>query len=182
MPRGGHNRRTAEEHAANGTYRKDRHAQAKVDLPVALEAVDPSPAVPVSVHEEWKVVTQRLVQLGILIDADLPLLESAFVLLADARYYHSLIDQVRNSLEGLTDEMAEDLPVEKQAAIVRAQAEAIKALVSLNGAHTKALSLFSGIVTRFAISPAERARILHQLPRKPSDDPPKKSVRAILKR
>jgi hypothetical protein len=64
-----------------------------------------------------------------------------------------------------------------------AQAEAVKALVSLNGMHIKALTLFTGIVSRFAISPSERAKILHALPkRKDENEKPKKSIRAILKK
>jgi hypothetical protein len=175
MPRGGNNRKPAEVHVAEGTYRKDRHQEKKNDLPVAIDAVNPSPAVPSSVHSEWKVVTQRLVGLGILLDADLPLLESAFVLLADARYYHDLIERVKKSIE----EMEEENTVEA----AMAQAEAVKALVSLNGMHIKALTLFTGIVSRFAISPSERAKILHALPkRKDENEKPKKSIRAILKK
>jgi hypothetical protein len=173
MPRGGHNRKPAEVHQAEGTFRKGRHSEVKTDLPVAIEAVAPSPAVPPSVHSEWRVVTQRLVGLGILIDADLPLLESAFVLLADARYYHELIERVKKSIE--------DLAEEDTVEAAEAQADAVAALVSLNGMHIKALTLFTGIVSRFAISPAERAKILHALP-KPKEEAPKKSIRAILKK
>lgn len=170
---GGRPRKPVEEHVANGTYRKDRHGEASASLPVALEAVVPSPAVPASVHAEWKIVTGRLVSLGILIDADLPLLESAFVLLADARYYHELIERVKRSIEELSEEDSIEA--------AEAQAEAIKALVSLNGMHVKALTLFTGIVSRFAVSPSERAKILHALP-KPKDEAPKKSIKAILKK
>jgi hypothetical protein len=172
MPR---RREPAEVHVAKGNYRKDRHEEASKDLPVATDAVNPSQIVPESVHSEWRVVTQRLVGLGILLDADLPLLESAFVLLADARYYHELIERVKKSI----DEMSEENTVEA----AMAQAEAVKALVSLNGMHVKALTLFTGILSRFAISPSERAKILHALPkRKDDDDRPKKSIRAILKK
>jgi hypothetical protein len=170
MPR---RREPAAVHAAKGTYRKDRHEEPPLNLPVAVEAIEPTPWVPESVRTEWAMVTRRLVSLGIIIDADLPLLESAFVLLADARYYHELIERVKKSIS----EMEEDNTIEA----AMAQAEAVKALVSLNGMHVKALTLFTGIVSRFAISPSERAKILHALPKK-KEDAPKKSIRAILKK
>lgn len=169
----GRPRKPAEMHVAQGTYRKDRHGEPALDVPVLLEAVQPSPAVPESVHAEWRMVTRRLVSLGILIDADLPLLESAFVLLADARYYHELIGRVQRQI----DEVSEDGTEEA----AQAQADLLKALVSLSGMHTKAVSVFSSIASKFAISPSERARILHMLPKK-KDDAPKKSIRAVLKK
>ncbi|MCX7023059.1 MAG: hypothetical protein NT080_00385 [Spirochaetes bacterium] len=166
-------REPAAVHVAKGTYRADRHAEPTVDLPVATDAVIPSPAVPESVHKEWGTVTRRLIGLGILIDADLPLLESAFVLLADARYYHELIARVMTSIEEINEEGPENSG--------QAEEDAIKMLVMLNGMHIKALTLFTSIVSRFAISPSERAKILHALP-KGKEEKPKKSIRAILKK
>lgn len=174
-------RKPAEVHIAQGTYREDRHGEPAFDMPVLLEAIKPSAAVPKSVHTEWRMVTQRLVSLGILIDADLPLLESAFVLLADARYHHELIERAKTTIEDTSEELSKDLPTEKKLEAMVAQAEALKALVSLNGMQVKALSLFSSIASKFAISPSERARILHMLPKK-KDDVPKKSIRAVLKK
>jgi len=170
MPR---RREPAAVHAAKGTFRADRHSEPNIDLPIVLESVQPSPAVPDSVRDEWQTTTRRLVSMGILIDADLPLLESAFVLLADARYFHELLERVKKSIDTLSDEDTVEAAM--------AQAEAVKALVSINGMHIKALTLFTGIVSRFAISPSERAKILHALP-KPRGDAPKKSIRAILKK
>lgn len=172
MPR---RREPAAVHAAKGNYRKDRHGEAPANLPVATDAALPSEAVPASVHPEWRIVTQRLLELGILIDADIPLLESAFVLLADARYFHELMERVKKSIA--------DMENESTVAAAEAQAAAVKALVSLNGMHIKALDLHTRIISRFAISPSERAKILHALPkRKDEDEKPKKSIRAILKK
>jgi phage terminase small subunit len=170
----GRPRKSAQEHVASGTYKASRHAESSaMDLPIAVDALTPTKSVPAEVHEEWRLVASRLVEMGILIDADRPLLESAFVLLADARYYHELIDRVKKSIERMEDDDTVEAAM--------AQAEAIKALVSLNGMHIKAVALFSTIISKYGITPSERAKILHALPKR-KDDAPKKSIRNILKK
>lgn len=158
-------RKPAEQHKANGTYRADRHAESAV-VPMGEIIMEPSEHVPVAVHPEWNTTMRRLVDLGIIIDADLPLLEQAFSLLADARYTHELMERVKSSIDNAEGE--ED-------------GDAVKLLVSLNSMHIKSATLYSTIMSKFAITPSERAKILHALPKK-KDDTPKKSINAILAR
>lgn len=162
----GRPRKSAAQHQSEGTYRADRHAEAAVVVPLGDVSISPSKRVPASVHPEWTITMRRLVDLGIIIDADLPLLESAFVLLADARYYHELMDRIKESIDNSEGEES---------------ADAVKLLVSINSMHIKAVTLYSSIVSKFAITPSERAKILHALP-KNKDDEKKKSINAILAR
>ncbi|RPI97350.1 MAG: hypothetical protein EHM32_01675 [Spirochaetales bacterium] len=174
MPR---RRIPAAQHVAKGTYRRDRHEEAPIDLPVELNAVTPSPIVPPSVRSEWGIVVRRLLEVGILIDADVHFLEEAFVLLADARYFHELIESIKKDLAKLEKaKPAKGLTISD---IIQAKAAAMAALVSVNGMHVKSLSLFTSIISRFGISPSERARILHLLPKKPPGDK-KKSIKGII--
>jgi len=119
--------------------------------------------------------------MGILVDADLPLLEQGFVLLADARYFHQLIDSEKVVLDRTKKELTKSLDTEELVAVAKAQAAAIGALVSLNGMHVKALTLFNSIICRFAITPSERAKILHALkPKTPGKEAPRKSIKKII--
>lgn len=171
-------RKSAEQHAAEGTYRGDRHSQPAIDIPVAQGSIVPSPRIPKTVVSEWVETTRRLVGLGILIDADIPLLESAFVLLADARYFHELLETAQKDIEKVAKmKKTKDLTA---ADIAKIRASTIDSLVSLNGMHIKALSLYTSIISRFGISPSERAKILHSLPKRPKD-PERKSIKSVIK-
>lgn len=127
----------------------------------------PSVNVPDAVREEYTMTARRLLDVGILIDADIPSLESAFVLLADARYYHELMERVKQNLDELDDQESVD--------------KAMKMLVSATSMHIKSLTLFSSIISNFGVTPNARAKILHALPKK-KDDPNKKSIKSVLAR
>ena len=174
MPR---TRKPAAQHQAEGTYRADRHAEPSIDLPVALDAIRPSTLVPSSVLSEWDEVTRRLVGIGILIDADVPLLEQAFVLLADAKRFHADMDAAYKSLVDVDKmKLSKDFTAADR---LRLRQSVQDSITSLNTQHIKALALFNTIISKFGISPSERAKILHMLPKK-SDETPKKSIKAVL--
>lgn len=160
----GRPRKSADQHKVEGTYRADRHEEKVIPMTDVAVVIKPSVHVPKSVHPEWTITMRRLADMGIVIDADLPLLESAFVLLADSRYYHDLMDKVKESID-------EGEEVE----------EGLRAMVALNGMYIKAVTLFASISSKFAITPSERAKILHVLPKK-KDDTKKKSINSILAR
>ena len=176
MPR---SRKSAAQHEAEGTYRADRHAEPALDLPVALDAIAPSPSVPATVRPEWDEVVRRLVGIGILIDADVPLLEQAFVLLGDARRFHDDMEAAYKSL-GDVDKMklTKDFTAADR---LRLRQSVQDSITSLNTQHIKATQLFNTIISKFGISPSERAKILHMLP-KPKDAAPKKSIKAVLEK
>jgi hypothetical protein len=162
----GRPRKPAAMHQAEGTYRKDRHAESAIITEPGALSIIPSERVPEAVRAEYSMTMRRLVDLGIIIDADVPLLEQAFGLLSDARYYHELMDRVKQNMDDLD---SEELP------------EAVKMLVSLNSMHIKAATLYSTIISRFAITPSERAKILHALPKK-KEDTTRKSIRSVIAR
>ena len=174
MPR---SRKSAAQHEAEGTYRADRHAEPALDLPVALTAIAPSPRVPAAVRPEWDEVVRRLVGIGILIDADVPLLEQAFVLLGDARRFHDDMEAAYKSLADVDKmKLTKDFTAADR---LRLRQSVQDSITSLNTQHIKATQLFNTIISKFGISPSERAKILHMLP-KPKDAAPKKSIKAVL--
>lgn len=160
----GRPRKPAEQHQAEGTYRADRHASAVIPAdPTAISTV-PGANVPEAVHAEYTMTVQRF--RDYMVDADVPLLEIGFTLLDDSRYYHGLVERVKENLE------------EMEGADV---AEGVKALVSLGNMYLKTVDKFAAILGKFGVTPSERAKILHLIPKR-KDDPAKKSIKSVIAR
>jgi hypothetical protein len=160
----GRPRKPAAQHQAEGTYRKDRHADAVTIPDQGALSVVPGANVPEAVHAEYSMTVSRF--RDYMVDADVPLLEIGFTLLDDSRYYHGLVDRVKANLDEL------------EGADVT---EAVKVLVSLGNMYLKTVDKFAAIVGKYGVTPSERAKILHLIPKR-KDDSAKKSIRSVIAR
>ena len=156
--RGGQNRKPAEAHVIAGTYRKDRHAQPALDVQVAVKAIKPPPGLAPSVAEEWTAAARKLAEIGVLWDIDVPHLEQAFALLADARWYHAEAEKIRRLKHREDEDWAHMLKLDRM--------------------HIEKLSAYDKFVTKHGIAASSRAAILHAMPRK--KDEAKKSIKAVI--
>lgn len=154
----GRHRLTAEEHISRGTYKASRHAQPALDVQVAVKAIKPPPSLAASVADEWVAAARKLAEIGVLWDIDVPHLEQAFALLADARWYHAEAEKIRKLKSRDDEDLAKMLKLDRM--------------------HIEKLSAYDKFVTKHGIAASSRAAILHAMPRKKDDT--KKSIKAVI--
>lgn len=139
-------RKSAAQHKAEGTYRKDRHGE-----PPEAAALVPvkSVAAPAWLGKDlapvWRTITADLCAMGALVPSDLPFLEQAFRLYSNAL---RLQDDLENALGG------DPKDISRISAAVVSQSSA-------------AISIFA----RFGLTPSDRARLLQSLPRQKPKGP-----------
>lgn len=137
-------RKSAAQHKAEGTYRKDRHSEPEGLALVALKSVD-APEWIGDLAGTWSAVTIDLCEMGALMPSDLPLLESAFRALSNSRRIQALLDV---EIEGGNGDGYDPADLGKLSAAVVSQT-----------------SLYSSLFARFGIGPADRAKLLQMIPR-----------------
>ena len=174
----GRPRKSAAQHKAEGTYRKDRHGSEEALALVPVTAIDPPCWLPHTLDPTWRAVVGDLCAMGAVCPSDLVLLEQAFRLLKDTLRYQAQLDRLNDSVEA-NRQMAEDLmesfghqpppDVALQiAALATGCASEIKGLVSSMIACEAA---YERILGKFGIGPADRARLAQMLPKRKMEGP-----------
>lgn len=137
-------RKSAAQHKAEGTYREDRHGEPEAIALAPVTQVNAPDWLPADLVPIWQTVAADLCAMGALCPSDLVLLEQAFRLMENATRIQELIDNEFLSGEGVD----------------------VKDLAKLTASLTGQVAAYERILSKFGVTPSERARLLHLLPRR----------------